>query len=189
MACWSVSGVGSISPPPGSDSGYRSFGAPTIPDHRQAACGGGLRGYTVVPRRAGRRIPDCREDPAMAEGSQLIRGLEGVVAAETKLCDLDGANGRLAYGGYNIDDLARKATFEEVCHLLWYGELPKPAQLDKITTELTAAREIPRELIEGFALMPRDTDPMRVLQAAVAILGMGDPDATDSSHAANVRKS
>ena len=125
----------------------------------------------------------------MAEGSQLIRGLEGVVAVETKLCDLDGANGRLAYGGYNIDDLARQATFEEVCHLLWYGELPKPAQLDKITTELTAAREIPRELIEGFALMPRDTDPMRVLQAAVAILGMGDPDATDSSHAANVRKS
>ena len=50
----------------------------------------------------------------MAEGSQLIRGLEGVVAAETRLCDLDGANGRLAYGGYSIDDLARQATFEEV---------------------------------------------------------------------------
>ena len=124
----------------------------------------------------------------MAEGSQLIRGLEGVVAAETKLCDLDGANGRLAYGGYNIDDLARKATFEEVCYLLWHGELPKPAQLDKITTELIAAREIPRTLVEAFALMPKDTDPMRVLQAAVAILGMHDPDATDNSAAANRRK-
>ena len=124
----------------------------------------------------------------MAEGYQLIRGLEGVVAAETRLCDLDGANGRLAYGGYNIDDLARKATFEEVCYLLWLGELPKPAQLDKITTELIAAREIPRALIDGFALLPKDTDPMRVLQAAVAILGMHDPDATDNSHAANLRK-
>jgi citrate synthase len=124
----------------------------------------------------------------MAEGSQLIRGLEGVVAAETKLCDLDGANGRLAYGGYNIDDLARKATFEEVCYLLWHGDLPGPAQLDKITTELIAAREIPRSLIDGFALMPKDTDPMRVLQAAVAILGMHDPEATDNSHAANLRK-
>src|SRR5262245_12803239 len=124
----------------------------------------------------------------MAEGSQLIRGLEGVVAAETKLCDLDGANGRLAYGGYNIDDLARRATFEEVCHLLWYGELPKPVQLDRITTDLTAAREIPRALVDGFALMPKATDPMRVLQAAVAILGMDDPDATENSHAANVRK-
>ena len=78
----------------------------------------------------------------MAEGSQLIRGLEGVVAAETKLCDLDGANARLAYGGYSIDDLARQATFEEVCYLLWYGELPKAAQLDRITTELIAAREV-----------------------------------------------
>ena len=124
----------------------------------------------------------------MAEGSQLIRGLEGVVAAETRLCDLDGANGRLAYGGYSIDDLARKATFEEVCYLLWQGELPRMAQLDKITTELIAAREIPRALNDGFALMPKDTDPMRVLQAAVAILGMHDPDATDNSHAANLRK-
>jgi citrate synthase len=124
----------------------------------------------------------------MAEGSQLIRGLEGVVAAETKLCDLDGANARLAYGGYNIDDLARKATFEEVCYLLWHGELPTAAQLDRITTELIAAREIPSALPQAFALMPRDTDPMRVLQAAVAMLGMHDPDATDNSHAANLRK-
>jgi 2-methylcitrate synthase len=124
----------------------------------------------------------------MAEGSQLIRGLEGVVAAETKLCDLDGANARLAYWGYNIDDLARKATFEEVCYLLWHGELPTAAQLDRITTELIAAREIPSALPQAFALMPRDTDPMRVLQAAVAMLGMHDPDATDNSHAANLRK-
>src|SRR5215470_11975336 len=188
MACWSVSGVGSISPPPGSDSGYRSFGAPTIPDHRQAACGGGLRGYTVVPRRAGRRIPDCREDPAMAEGSQLIRGLEGVVAAETKLCDLDGANGRLAYAGYNIDDLARKATFEEVCFLLWYGELPRKAQLAELTAAMVGARPIPDALVRAFALMPKDTDPNRPLQAAVAMLGMFDPDTADNSHAANVRK-
>ena len=67
------------------------------------------------------------------ESSQLIRGLEGVVAAETKLCDLDGGHGRLAYAGYDIEDLARRATFEEVCHLLWWGELPTAAQLDKTT--------------------------------------------------------
>ncbi len=124
----------------------------------------------------------------MAEGSQLIRGLEGVVAAETKLCDLDGANARLAYGGYSIDDLARQATFEEVCYLLWYGELPRAAQLDRITTELIAAREIPTALLDAFRLMPKDTDPMRVLQAATAVLGMHDPDTTDNAHAANLRK-
>ena len=76
------------------------------------------------------------------EDSALIRGLEGVVAAETRLCDLDGKNGRLAYVGYDIDELARKATFEEVVYLLLHGELPKAAQLDGLTVALTAAREI-----------------------------------------------
>jgi citrate synthase len=124
----------------------------------------------------------------MTEGSQLIRGLEGVVAAETKLCDLDGAHGRLAYAGYSIDDLARKATFEEVCYLLWHGELPTKAQLAELRAALVAARSIPPDVVKAFALMPKDTDPMRALQAAVAMLGMFDPETTDNSHAANVRK-
>src|SRR5438874_341950 len=79
----------------------------------------------------------------MTEGTRLIRGLEGVVAAETKLCDLDGAHGRLAYGGYDIDDLARHATFEEVCYLLWHGELPSKSQIDGFTVALAAAPAIP----------------------------------------------
>jgi citrate synthase len=124
----------------------------------------------------------------MTEGSGLIRGLEGVVAAETQLCDLDGANGRLAYRGYDIADLAQQATFEQVTYLLLHGDLPRPAQLDAFVVTLTAGRAIPAELIQAFRLMPKDTDPMRVLQAAVAILGMSDPDTTDNSHAANVRK-
>jgi citrate synthase len=124
----------------------------------------------------------------MSEASGLIRGLEGVVAAETQLCDLDGANGRLAYRGYDIADLAQKATFEQVTYLLLHGELPKPAQLDGFVVQLTAARAIPSELIQAFRLMSKDTDPMRVLQAATAVLGMSDPDATDNTHAANVRK-
>jgi citrate synthase len=124
----------------------------------------------------------------MTEGSGLIRGLEGVVAAETQLCDLDGAHGRLAYRGYDIADLAQRATFEQVTYLLLHGDLPRPAQLDAFVVQLTAARAIPPELVQAFRLMPKDTDPMRVLQAAVAILGMSDPDATDSAHAANVRK-
>jgi citrate synthase len=124
----------------------------------------------------------------MTEGSGLIRGLEGVVAAETQLCDLDGASGRLAYRGYDIADLARQATFEQVTYLLLHGELPRPAQLDGLVVALTAARAIPSEVVQAFRLMPKDTDPMRALQAAVAMLGMFDPDATDSAHAANVRK-
>jgi citrate synthase len=124
----------------------------------------------------------------MTEGTQLIRGLEGVVAAETKLCDLDGTNGRLAYGGYDIADLARQATFEEVCYLLWRGELPSRGQYDQLVISLVAARDIPRELVAAFKTMPKDTDPNRPLQAAIAILGMHDRDANDNSPAANHRK-
>jgi citrate synthase len=124
----------------------------------------------------------------MTEGTSLIRGLEGVVAAETRLCDLDGANGRLAYCGYDIADLARQAMFEEVAALLWHGELPKKAELERLTAELAAARTISGELVQAFRLMPKGTDPMRVLQAAVAMLGMHDPETTDNSHAANRRK-
>ena len=125
----------------------------------------------------------------MAEGTQLIRGLEGVVAAETELCDLDGTNGRLAYRGYDIADLAGQATFEEVAYLLWMGELPTRVELDRFLAELATARPIPEDLVKAFALMPKQTDPMRVLQASVAILGMHDPSATDNTHAANLRKS
>src|SRR5262245_56063613 len=103
----------------------------------------------------------------MTESGALIRGLEGVVAAETQLCDLDGRNGRLAYRGYDIEDLARSATFEEVCHLLWYGELPNRAQRDAFEAELIAARPIPAELTRAVTLMPRQADPNRHLQAAV----------------------
>src|SRR5256714_13243161 len=104
---------------------------------------------------------DRREgQPMTKEDSALIRGLEGVVAAETRLCDVDGKNGRLAYVGYDIDELARKATFEEVTYLLLHGELPKAAQLDGLTVALTAARENPREPIAAFGLMPQAPAPV-----------------------------
>jgi len=124
----------------------------------------------------------------MTESSALIRGLEGVVAAETQLCDLDGRNGRLAYRGYDIEDLARSASFEEVCHLLWHGELPNRTQRDAFEAELIAARPIPSDLPRAFALMPRQADPNRHLQAAVSMLGMHDPDTDDNSRPANLRK-
>src|SRR5260370_33920358 len=104
----------------------------------------------------------------MAEGTQLIRGLEGVVAAETELCDLDGTNGRLAYRGYDIADLAGQATFEEVAYLLWMGELPTRVELERFLAELATARPIPQGPVKTFTLMPNQTDPLRGLQASVA---------------------
>jgi citrate synthase len=120
--------------------------------------------------------------------SGLIRGLEGVVAATTRLCDLDGVNGRLAYQGYAIEDLARHASFEEVAWLLWHGELPGEADLAAFRKELIEAAPLPPEVVKVLKLLPKTMHPMRVLQMGVALLGGLDPDAEDSSPEANRRK-
>src|SRR6202049_701378 len=70
-------------------------------------------------------------------------GLEGVVAAQTAISEVDGANGRLIYrGGYLIEDLAPVVEFEEVAYLLWHGDLPDKTQLDALCKEMTAARRL-----------------------------------------------
>src|ERR1700694_692884 len=70
-------------------------------------------------------------------------GLEGVVAAETEVSEVDGANGRLIYrGGYLIEDLAQVAPFEEAAYLLWHGELPTKAQLDALKHKIAAGRSL-----------------------------------------------
>jgi 2-methylcitrate synthase len=118
----------------------------------------------------------------------LIRGLEGVVAATTRLCDLDGVNGRLAYQGYAIEDLARHASFEEVVWLLWQGELPREADLATFRKELSEAASLPADAVKALKLLPKTMHPMRMLQMGVALLGGLDPDAEDNSPDANRRK-
>jgi 2-methylcitrate synthase len=118
----------------------------------------------------------------------LIRGLEGVVATTTRLCDLDGVHGRLAYHGYDIDELARHASFEEVVWLLWHGELPRPAELDGFRKELHEAAPLPPAVVKVLKLLPGAMHPMRVLQSGLALLGGFDPDAEDGSPEANRRK-
>ncbi|MFQ5521700.1 MAG: citrate/2-methylcitrate synthase [Candidatus Methylomirabilia bacterium] len=124
----------------------------------------------------------------MAQAEAVVKGLEGIVAAETALCDLDGANGRLAYQGYDIDDLARLATYEEVVYVLWHGELPLRSRLERFRESLVAVRQLPEAVIAAYGLLPADADPMRVLQLSVAMLGTFDPDRDDHSHEANLRK-
>ena len=72
------------------------------------------------------------------------RGLEGVVVAETRLSKIYGEQGRLIYSGYEIEDLAENTTFEEVCHLLWYGALPNRRQLDELRNQMAREREVDR---------------------------------------------
>ncbi|HLE44690.1 MAG TPA: citrate/2-methylcitrate synthase [Methylomirabilota bacterium] len=118
----------------------------------------------------------------------LIKGLEGVVAATTRLCHLDGVQGRLAYQGHDIDDLARRASFEEVVWLLWHGELPRAAALEGFRKELAAARPPEPLVLKALKLLPREMHPMRVLQTTIALLGALDSDAEDNSAEANRRK-
>src|SRR5215216_336297 len=103
-------------------------------------------------------------------------GLEGVVAASTALSHVFGEEGRLVYRGYDIHELAGKASFEEVAHLLWIGHLPGRAELDELQAKMETNRALPGEVIEVLRQMPADTAPMDALRTGLSALGAVDPD-------------
>ena len=116
------------------------------------------------------------------------KGLEGVVAAETAVSDIDGQKGLLYYVGYDIHELAAHATFEEIVYLLHHLELPTNSQLETLREELAAGRE-PDELV--MRLLPHlseNAPPMSMLRSAVSLSSVNDPDAGDMSEEANYRK-
>src|SRR6202522_3984745 len=114
-------------------------------------------------------------------------GLEGIVAAESNICFIDGDLGILSYQGFNIHTLAEHATFEEVIFLLWHGKLPKQSELDALKADLVRYRPIPKEVVEFLGNVPKGA-PMDVLRTAVSMLGLYDPKARDNSDPANVEK-
>ena len=114
-------------------------------------------------------------------------GLEDVVAATSAICYLDGDRGVLAYYGYDIHDLARAVSFEEVCYLLWYGRLPNRAELGDLQSQLAAARALPESVLRLMRQLP-PTDGMDVLRTMTSVLGHSDPDVNDNSLAGNRRK-
>jgi citrate synthase len=102
-------------------------------------------------------------------------GLEGVVAASTALSHVFGEEGRLVYRGYDIHELAGKASFEEVAHLLWIGHLPTKAELAEMQAKLEANRYLPGEVIDVLRLIPAETPPMDALRTGLSALGAIDP--------------
>jgi citrate synthase len=104
--------------------------------------------------------------------SAYVPGLEGVVAAQTEISMVDGANGRLVYRGYVIADLAEDMSFEEVAHLLWHGRLPARAELDALTLELAGSRALTPAATITLDALPTDTDPMDVLRSVVSVQGV-----------------
>ena len=126
----------------------------------------------------------------MSESQERIevhRGLKGVYFDRSRVCYIDGRVGELRYRGYSIHDLAQHSTFEEVCYLLFNGELPTRAALDRFELELKAARELPAPVYAVIRAI-KHAHPMDVLRTAVSALSAFDPQTADKSPAATLRK-
>src|SRR5687767_3777745 len=116
----------------------------------------------------------------MCSTTSTPRGLDGVIAVKTRLSHVDGENGVLIIGGYELKQLAGNVTFEEAAHLLWKGHLPSPSEADVLSREMAALRSIPestmtvvREAAKRGAL-PSDT--LRMACSTLSLEGRGGSD-------------
>ena len=116
-------------------------------------------------------------------------GLEGVIAGESALCQVDEGEAGLRYRGYAIGDLAEQATFEEVACLLLFGKLPARKELDDFSAQLRAQWPLPGPVEAFIGVVPPSARPMDILRTGVSLLGMTDPEAADNSREAALRKS
>src|SRR6185503_10321161 len=126
-------------------------------------------------------------DKANAPTATSAAGLRGVAVATSSMSDVIGDKGQLIYQGYDIHDLAAHSSFEEVIFLLWNKVLPKQSELDELKRSLSAAYEIPAEIIELMKRIPRDADPIDVLRTTVSALEFYDPTSRELSRAASVK--
>src|SRR5256712_1753819 len=132
------------------------------------------------------RPPQARQDAPFPGYSP---GLEGVIAGESALCEVDEGAAGLRYRGYAIGDLAEQATFEEVAYLLLFGKLPTRKELGDFTAQLQTQWPLPGPVEAFIGVVPPSAHPMDILRTGVSLLGMTDPDAADHSPEANLRKS
>jgi citrate synthase len=98
------------------------------------------------------------------------KGLEGVIAAESEICQIDGANGKLYYRGYSIEDLAKYSSFEETTYLLLYEALPSDPQLKEFSARCRQCRDLPRPIQEMIRHFPSAGSPMELLQSVISYL-------------------
>jgi citrate synthase len=106
----------------------------------------------------------------------VSKGLEGIVAASTRMSFIDGEKGVLEYVGIAIDDLARHSTMEETTFLLWNGRLPSKQELDAFSADLRSRYELPSGMLERIKMLPKDAQPMHVLRTMVSALSLHDPE-------------
>jgi citrate synthase len=124
----------------------------------------------------------------MSEPSQTYSpGLAGVIAGESAICWVD-PNSGLRYRGYDVEELASAATFEQVAWLILHGELPSKSELAEFNGQLIAERELPAEVLDILRHLPHGMRAMDMLRTGVSALGSFDPDLGKVDHDANMRK-
>jgi citrate synthase len=123
-----------------------------------------------------------------AAATTFPKGLEGIVAADTRLSDVRGGEGVLIYAGYNIDELAGKTCFEEVVHLLHENRLPTKQELQALKKTLAGNRALPGGVMDILRALPKETPPMHAIRTGISALGCFDPEAEDTSTEAQKRK-
>jgi 2-methylcitrate synthase len=122
------------------------------------------------------------------EANVAKAGLEGIVAAESRISDVNGDEGKLIYAGYDIHALAEHSTFEEVVYLLWHGELPSRTALEELKRQLSNETGLPTPIQVLISSIPKSANPMDMLRTVVSALSFYDPDLDDMSPEANLRK-
>jgi citrate synthase len=125
---------------------------------------------------------------ATMTNTQSPKGLEGVVATTSSICYIDGDQGILAYRGYDIHDLANHSSFEEVCHLLWFGHLPNADELTRLKGRMAEERKLDASIFDQLRLVPRHVPPMDMLRTIVSALSYYDPEYNKNDHDANLNK-
>src|SRR5687767_7738795 len=105
------------------------------------------------------------------------KGLEGIIAAETRLSDVRGEEGVLIYAGFDINELAGKVTFEETIHLLHENRLPNRNELSALKRTLAGYRPLPPKVVDLLRALPKETPPMHALRTGISALGCLDPQA------------
>ena len=106
--------------------------------------------------------------------SDYAKGLEGVIANESALSNVEGLDGRLSYRGYSIDELVGNCSFEETTYLLHFGKLPNKSELAEFEKSLRRNREVPQGIIDFLKSAPKEANPMDVLRTGVSMLGLFD---------------
>src|SRR5450759_5269790 len=124
----------------------------------------------------------------MSSSTLTPKGLEGVIAAVSSICFIDGDRGILAYRGIDIHELAHQSNFEETCYLLWFGKLPTRLELRELHERLAEERKLDASIITLLRNAPRHALPMDVLRTAVSALSFYDPQEKVNDHEANLRK-